>query len=400
MAPSREFASTTFTSLGNEITSDSSTITDNFGETVSLSNDGHTIAVGTPTYPDGRGSVTVYRLVDTVNFGPQWIILGDIIEGTEQGNQFGYDAQLSGDGKTVVVGQPEPTITKKGRVKVFTYDEDLEKWIRLGEDIQATDSDLAIESQFGFSVAITDDGMTVVAGAWNHGGLFSNGMVSVYVYDDENKDWTLTYEFKGGSFQKIGHRVCVSGDGSAFAVGTHPSAFAGDSVTTFRLKEDGNTYENGVVINSMTFGARFGYDLSLSSDGLRLAVGSPFYNRNQGRVDIYEWSGSTWNNMGDPIIGIENGELGHSVSLSYDGTRVASGAKEFSSQSLAQNGRVLVHRFTNGSWGTGVEIDGKTDSSKCGWSVDLAGNAYYVAFGCPSPTGILNGKVYVYQWED
>ena len=124
--------------------------------------------------------------METVNFGPQWAILGDIIEGTEQGDQFGYDAQLSGDGKTVVVGQPEPTIKKKGRVKVFAYDEGSEKWIRLGEDIQATDSDLAIESQFGFSVAITDDRRTVVAGAWNHGGIFSNGMLSVYVYDVEN----------------------------------------------------------------------------------------------------------------------------------------------------------------------------------------------------------------------
>jgi len=133
---------------------------------------------------------------------------------------------------------------------------------------------------------------------------------------------------------------------------------------------------------------------------LRLAVGSPFYDGRKGRVDIYESSGSTWTLMGDPIIGTQVGDLGHSVSLSYDGTRVAAGAIEFSSQSLAQNGRVLVHRFTNGSWGTGIEIDGKMDSSKCGWGVDLAGNAHYIALGCPSPTGILNGKVYVYQWED
>merc|ERR1719491_1748965 len=104
--------------------------------------------------------------------------------------------------------------------------------------------------------------------------------------------------------------------------------------------------------------------------------------------------------MGDPIFGTEVGELGHSVSLSYDGTRVAAGAKDFSSEPLAQNGRVLIHRFTNGSWGTGVEIDGKAEREKCGWGVDLADNAQYIALGCPSPTGILNGKVYVYQWED
>ncbi len=51
------------------------------------------------------------------------------------------------------------------------------------------------------------------------------------------------------------------------------------------------------------------------------------YNSNKGVVNIYEWDGSTYNNLDDPINGESNGDLfGGFVSLSDDGKAFAVGA--------------------------------------------------------------------------
>ena len=76
---------------------------------------------------------------------------------------------------------------------------------------------------------------------------------------------------------------------------------------------------------------RFGYSVSLSSDGTVLAIGAIVnsYQINQkGSVTLYEYLSSSWSQLGGKIIGETIFDyFGHSVCLSSDGTIVAIGAK-------------------------------------------------------------------------
>ena len=77
---------------------------------------------------------------------------------------------------------------------------------------------------------------------------------------------------------------------------------------------------------------RSGYSVSLSSDGLTVAIGAPLNDgngSNSGHVRIYNYDTgtSTWTQVGSDIDGELSGDIsGCSVSMSSDGSTVAIGA--------------------------------------------------------------------------
>ena len=69
--------------------------------------------------------------------------------------------------------------------------------------------------------------------------------------------------------------------------------------------------------------------MSLSADGNRVAIGAPVEPGilGNGTARIYEWNGTAWNLLGNDIEGEANQDLcGTSVSMSGDGIRMAVGA--------------------------------------------------------------------------
>ncbi len=97
---------------------------DSAGAGVSLSSDGSRVAVGYP-YNDtagvDAGAVRVFEVVDGA-----WVLLGAVILGAATGDQFGERVSLSDDGGRVAVGTGlhDPLIagskaTNAGQVRVF-----------------------------------------------------------------------------------------------------------------------------------------------------------------------------------------------------------------------------------------------------------------------------------------
>ena len=86
----------------------------------------------------------------------------------------------------------------------------------------------------------------------------------------------------------------------------------------------------GSDINGEAAGDYSGNSVSLSSDGTIVAIGANYNDgngSNSGHVRVYEYSGSSWSQLGADINGEAAGDYsGHSVSLSSDGTIVAIGA--------------------------------------------------------------------------
>ena len=149
-----------------------------------------------------------------------------------------------------------------------------------------------------------------------------------------------------------------------------------------------------------------GYSVSLSSDGTIVAIGARDNDGNgsdSGHVRVYEYSGSSWSQLGADINGDSSGDYsGYSVSLSSDGTIVAIGAPDNDGNG-SNSGHVRVYEYSGSSWSQlGADIDGEAAGDYSGRSVSLSSDGTIVAIGAPynDGNGSNSGHVRVYQYSE
>ena len=118
-------------------------------------------------------------------------------------------------------------------------------------------------------------------------------------------------------------------------------------------------FQVGPAMNGTQAGAAFGRTVSFSTDGNRVAVGSPTDGSDlRGSFSVFQRdeSSSSWSQMGTPILGdpSEGTYLGQSLSLSGDGTIIA----------VASDRSVRVYQWV-GDTSTWTRM---SDSQISGWS--------------------------------
>jgi len=149
---------------------------DEFGSSVALSADGDILAIGAPTYLEAisPGYVKVYRLQDD-----DWKQMGNTIKATADKGYFGYSISLSEDGKTVAVGDyyTNENGADGGSVSVYQFDDASLIWIQHGK-INGEDT----LDWFGTAVSLSADGNMVAVGSPQSGE--NRGNVRVFKVDD------------------------------------------------------------------------------------------------------------------------------------------------------------------------------------------------------------------------
>ena len=211
--------------LGNPLYGKSSG--DNFGVSVSLSDDGRTLAVGAFFSDDVRGRAFVYRYLESLQ---DWQQIGnDLIPNT--GNALlGGSVSLSGDGTIVAVGAALANIFV-GQVYVFRLETVtdanagpnitngtttvMEEWRQMGQVLQGTRRN----DFFGFFVSLSrSDGTTLAVGVWGRSSTVSgSGQVIVYQFNNESSVWEQLGQPIDGMAIENGHMggtVVLSSDGS------------------------------------------------------------------------------------------------------------------------------------------------------------------------------------------
>ena len=295
---------------------------DAFGDAVSLSSDGQTVAIGAP-FGDGNGASSGHVRVFGFD-GSGWVQVGGDIEGDATFDQFGDSVALSADGDTVAIGAPfnDGNGTSAGHVRVFRLESDA--WVQVGNDIEGA----AAFDQFGWSAALSADGDTVAIGApFNDGNAMSAGHVRVFGFDGSG--WVqVGGDIEGEAGDKAGRSVSLSSDGRTVAVGAPASPATGHvRVLTF----NGSSWvQVGDSIDGDAANDRSGLSVSLSADGATVAVGTPYHDGNgedAGLVRVLAMDGSNWVQIGTDTRGdAADDRFGFSVSLSADGSRIAIGA--------------------------------------------------------------------------
>ena len=335
----------------------SENIGDGKGHSVSLSDDGNTVAIGAKGNDDGgaySGQVRVFK-----NDSGRWIQVGDDINGI-MGDYSGWTVSLSDDGKIVAIGSPfsdgSNFSSDAGRVRIYKHDDTSDQWSQLGQDIDGTDAG----DQCGRGVSLSNDGNTVAIGSWlntNSSGK-NAGHTRVYKYNDASGLWSQLGEDLNGEseYDFSGKSVSLSGDGKIVAIGASFNDVGNsDNVGHVRVYEyddtSGKWSQVGFDIDGETAFDESGYSVSLSDDGYTVAT-SARYNADNGdkagqvRVFKYDVVSGQWSKVGQNING-ENAYdyFGEEVALSNDGSIVAIGSASGQNGNGLSTGYVGIYEY-------------------------------------------------------
>jgi hypothetical protein len=330
---------------------------DHFGASMALSRDGNTMAVAAhweasgatgvnPPSPAGFGGTSgtqednsipqagaVYVFTRTGSTWTQQAYVkasntGRAGEGGSpgDGDQFGYAVALSGDGATLAVGaitedsaaqqvngnQHDDSQQSSGAVYVFT---------RTGagwaQQAYLKGSYLEAGDLFGFAVALSHDGRTLAASAFDERGSArtingphdnrANGAGALYVFARNGDAWTQEAYLKGSRTEatdQLGYAVAISDDGNTIATGAgdedcltpgiNPPGCDSDSPprgtaniwvgAAYVFVRSGGAWTEQAFIkanNARPYNS-FGVKLALSGDGSTLAVAA-YLEDNGGR---------------------------------------------------------------------------------------------------------------------
>lgn len=340
---------------------------DRAGYSVSLSDDGQTVAIGSPGNDDAgneAGHTRIFKWDGTV-----WNKLGLNIDGEAGVHQSGYRVSLSGDGNTVAITSP---FDGAGNARIFRWDGTT--WNKLGSNIAGEVGG----DRFGYAVSISDDGNTVAIGSANNNS--STGHTRIYKWDGTN--WNkVGLDIDGGAIGDLsGWSVSLSDDGNTVAVGA--PANSSNTGRTKIYSWDGTAWNPvGSNIDGEVAGDESGWSVSLSGNGNTVAIGAPYHNGKAGHTRIFEWDGTNWNKIGSNIDGdAADDRLGYSVSLSDDGQTVAVGAP----WNNGKTGHSRTFNWDGTNWNQlGSDLDGEAANDQSGTSISLSGVGNTVAIGAP-----------------
>jgi len=225
---------------------------------------------------------------------------------TEAGDEFGNSVSLSNDGDTLAVGafeeesnatgidgnQADNSAAGAGAVYVFT---------RSGSDwsqqayIKASNTDA--QDIFGISISLSGDGDTLVVGA----SIEDSG--AVYVFTRSGNTWSQEAYIKASNTEagdQFGIRVSLSGGGNTLAVGAfwedsnasgiddnQADNSADFSGAAYVFTRSGATWSQQAYIKASNTdtGDIFGRSVSLSGDGDTLVVGASIEDSNATGID-------------------------------------------------------------------------------------------------------------------
>jgi Flp pilus assembly pilin Flp len=275
----------TWTQVGADIDGEASL--DYSGASVSLSSDGSTVAIGAYGN-DGNGSsaghVRVYE-----NISSTWTQVGADIDGEASLDYSGNSVSLSSDGSTVAIGASGNDGTASGAGHVRVYENVSSTWTQVGSDIDGE----AESDQFGSSVSLSSDGSTVAIGAIGNDSTGSNAG-HVRIYENVSGIWTQVGADIDGEAagDQSGASVSLSSDGSTVAIGAIGNDGTGSNAGHVRIYKNisGTWTQVGADIDGEASLDYSGASVSLSSDGSTVGIGASYNDgtgSNAGHVRIF-----------------------------------------------------------------------------------------------------------------
>ncbi|NOY92940.1 MAG: hypothetical protein GXP55_17285 [Deltaproteobacteria bacterium] len=376
---------------------------DSFGSALSLSDDGSTLAVGADGEASNATGVGGNQVDNSASYagavyvftrsGSTWSQRAYVkASNTDAYDAFGVALQLSGDGSTLAVGadgeasnatgvggnQADNSSGWAGAVYVFTGGGGT--WSQQAY-IKASNTDAS--DRFGHALGLSDDGSTLVVGAYREGsnatgvgGNQANNSATqagaAYVFTRSGTSWSQQAYIKASNTDgsdEFGRFVALSGDGSTIAVGAQKEGSiatgiggneadnsAGAAGAVYVFTRSGATWSQQAYVKASNTGSAdwFGV-VALSDDGSTLVVGARADESNAtgiggdqannsaidaGAAYVFTRSGSTWSQLAylKASNTNPNDQFGQSAAVSGDGSIIAIGAPAEASNATGVGG--------------------------------------------------------------
>lgn len=360
----------------------------NFGYSVAINADGSRAIVGAP-YGDilaqtNEGFAAVYT-----RSGTAWTLeQGLTFSFTSGANSLiGYSVAINDAADTVALGAPSSSGSSG---KVYVYTRSGSTWT-----LQQTLTGTGNTAYYGYSVALSENGNTLIVGDVGEGSSIQGG---AEIWTRTSGTWTrqqsVSYS-SGAAADYGGASVSLSADGNTAAIGYSMGNVSSNSDQGYVMvyTRSGSTWSQEARLYRSTGAAndQTGTSVSLSDDGNTLVVGSPAddvsTNTNQGSATIWTRSGTAWTE-GSTLTysaGAAQDYFGQSVSISGDATRLVVGTSQDDIGVNADRGSLILFEKVSGTWtekNTLIAASG-TSGDELGFASAISDDGLYVIGGAP-----------------
>lgn len=245
-------------------------------------------------------------------------------------------------------------------------------------------SGAASNDHFGSAVALSSAGDILAVGINN--GNAAKGEAAIY--DLASGTWaqrgSVLTAPDAAAYDSFGAGISLSGNGLVLAIGAPGwEGTLTDQGAVYIYDWSGSAWvQRGSVLHPGAAGDAFGSSVSLSNDGAVLVVGAPLRNgglAGQGGVYVYDWSGGAWVQRGSVLVAGDaaaNDYFGQGVSVSSSGLVLAVGAQRRASGGSYRGG-VYTYDYSGGSWGQRGSVLTAADAADYdafGYAVALSGD--------------------------
>jgi hypothetical protein len=347
-----------------------------YGKSVAISPDGNTTLVGAPysTIGANRDQGKVF----VFNRAGAWSLIQELTssDGAEN-DSFGYSIAASEDGNTLVVGAPyKAAENREGAVYIFSRNEGA--WTEQAI-IHAPDG--TSYNRFGYSVSISGD--TVAIGAPENNG----GRGSVYIYTGSGGTWMRQHKITHTLTWTFGFSVAIGSD--TVVVGT-----SGDYVGAYVYNRTGTAWPASpaaylaIVRSDYKSGDGFGYSVAIDPVGDAIVVGAPWWYTGSysiGHAYIFARSGADWTEQ--KILAATapqaGAEFGASVGISRDGSTVMVGEPWRRNGEGDYTGATYAYTRGGSVWTEQQKVTPTVLNSKFGTAVAVNQDGKHMVVGAP-----------------
>ncbi|MBI2440966.1 MAG: hypothetical protein HYV35_06290 [Lentisphaerae bacterium] len=304
-----------------------------FGNSVTLSSDGNTAFANAYSADVGgntdQGAAYVFTHSNAV-----WTQQAKLTAADGAANdQLGIAVALSSDGNTAFAGAGDADVggnNNQGAAYVFTRSG--ASWSQQAKLIAA---DGAAGDTLGIAVALSSDGNTAIAGAYlaDVGGNNNQGVA--YVFTRSGLAWSQQAKLiaaDGATNDYFGYSVALSSDGNTAIAGAYGANADQGAAYVFTRSGAVWTQQEKLTAADGAASDYFGYSVALSSDGDTAIAGAHFADvsgtADQGAAYIFTRSGASWSQQAKLIAadGATSDVFGVAVALSSDGDTAIAGA--------------------------------------------------------------------------
>jgi Secretion system C-terminal sorting domain len=303
------------------------------GGSVAISSDGNTAIIGGVGDNNFAGAAWIF-----IRTGVVWTQQGSKLVSTGAiGNaDQGESVSISGDGNTAAVGGYDD---HGGIGAVWVYTRTAGVWTQQGKLVGT--GNVGQGAGQGRSVSISSDGNTIITGGPGYGGEY-NTIGAAWVFSRTGSVWTQQSKLVGsgavnthGTYQGIS--VSLSSDGNTAIVGGWKDNNGIGAAWVF-TRSGGIWTQQGSKLTgtgAIGLGTRQGWSVSISGDGNKAIVGGSGDNNGIGAAWVYSRTGGVWTQQGNKLTGtgvVGSPNQGDAVSISSnDSTAIVGGPGDNSS---------------------------------------------------------------------